>query len=219
MAQEFISPTYWIKAFTCPHCWVLSKQEWTKLFHQTHGKIYIAVCDHCEKYSVWNIFTEYRGEYWYLDADWIMIYPKITSIPSPNEDLEEEIITDYLEAGNILSESPLWACALLRLALQKLMIQLGESWADINKDIWSLVSKWLNPTIQKALDTVRVVWNESVHPWLIDMKDNREMAVSLFHLINFIANFMITQPKEIDEIYSGLPEVKLEWIKNRDINS
>jgi hypothetical protein len=96
------------------------------------------------------------------------------------------------------------------------MIQLWEKWENINNDIWNLVKKWLPKTVQQALDSVRVVWNESVHPWELDLKDDTEIATKIFTYINIIADILITQPKLIDETYNWLPDSKLEWIENRD---
>lgn len=219
MWNKFIAPEYELKSFTCPHCWVFSKQEWNENVFYKYGKIFTAICDHCEDFSVWHLPIHYTESHWRLNWEVKMIFPKATWIPLPNGDLEQEIQDDYLEASNIVSDSPRWACALLRLALQKLMIQLWESGKNIDSDIGNLVSNGLNPTIQQALDTVRVIWNESVHPWEIDMKDNIEVATQLFWLINIIAEFLITQPKKIAELYWTLPQGKLEWIQNRDNNS
>jgi hypothetical protein len=76
--------------------------------------------------------------------------------------------------------------------------------------------KGLSLKVQQALDTVRVIGNESVHPGEINLNDDREIANKLFELVNIIANIMITQPREIENLYNTLPEVKLEGIKNRD---
>ena len=86
----------------------------------------------------------------------------------------------------------------------------------INADIKNLVEKGLPNKVQEALDSVRVIGNEAVHPGEINLNDNREIAAQLFKLVNFIAAKLITEPKEIDEIYNGLPENKLKGIKDRD---
>ncbi len=49
-----------------------------------------------------------------------------------------------------------------------------------------------------------------------NINNDREIANKLFELVNIIANIMITQPREIENLYSTLPEEKLEGIKNRD---
>lgn len=145
-----------------------------------------------------------------------MIFPANILVEIPNGDLPDEIKEDYIEAANIVNDSPRGAAALLRLAIQKLCLNLGEEGKNINNDIASLVKKGLPERIQKALDTVRVVGNEAVHPGVLDIKDNREIAFALFKLINIISEKMISEEKEIDEIYNSLPEEKLEQIKNRD---
>jgi hypothetical protein len=35
-----------------------------------------------------------------------MVHPKKSSVPIPNEDLTENIKIDYIEASNILNDSP-----------------------------------------------------------------------------------------------------------------
>ena len=105
---------------------------------------------------------------------------------------------------------------MLRLVIQKICIHLGEPGKEINKDIGSLVKKGLSPKIQKALDIVRVVGNESVHPGQIDLSDDPATTAKLFELINIIADTMITQPKEIDKLFDSLPEGKKEAIQKRD---
>jgi hypothetical protein len=93
-------------------------------------------------------------------AVWIqdrLVFPLAGDAPPANEDLSPAIRSDYEEASKILNASPRGSAALLRLAIQKLCIQLGEPGKNINDDIGSLVKKGLNPTVQKALDVVRVV--------------------------------------------------------------
>jgi hypothetical protein len=95
-------------------------------------------------------------------------------------------------------------------------VYLEEPGKDLNKDIGSLVKKGLPDQIQKALDVVRVIGNESVHPGQIDLNDNPATTSKLFELVNIIADKMITEPKEIDKLFDGLPEGKREAIQKRD---
>ncbi len=105
----------------------------------------------------------------------------------------------------------------MRLALHKLLIQVGENGKDINQDIKNLVSNGLSPKIQKALDLVRVVGNNAVHPGQIDFKDNRNIALNMFKLLNLVSYEMITKPKEIEELYEDvIPDDTKEHIKKRD---
>lgn len=61
-----------------------------------------------------------------------------------------------------------------------------------------------------------MVGNEAVHPGTMDLRDDRATAEELFRLLNIIAEAMITQPKRIDEMYSKLPQNKLQGIAQRD---
>src|SRR5262249_11163434 len=134
-----------------------------------------------------------------------MIHPVATTAPLPNADMPDEVKADYAEASEIVGRSPRGAAALLRLAIQKLLRHLGEKGKNIDDDIAALVTKGLPATIQKALDTVRVIGNESVHPGTIDLRDEPETAAALFGLVNLIVQDRITQPKEIDTLYGKLP--------------
>lgn len=150
---------------------------------------------------------------WYKDN---IIYPKKMIVDLPNQDLDEDIKKDYLEAAKIRLESPRSAAALLRLALQKLCKQLGGKGKNINEDIKNLVNKGLNPLVQKSLDALRITGNNAVHPGEINIKEEPEKVIKLFDLVNFIAQKMITEPKEIENFYSSLPENSIKAVESRD---
>ncbi|PCD67106.1 hypothetical protein CO648_15425 [Rhizobium phaseoli] len=133
-----------------------------------------------------------------------------------NPDTPQDIAADYREAASILQRSPRGAAALLRLGIQKLCKHLGEPGKNINDDIASLVRKGLDPRIQKALDVLRVVGNEAVHPGTLDLNDDPDTALSLFRFFNLIVEKMISEPKHVDEVYSKLPADKLRAIESRD---
>lgn len=204
MNNKYYPPSYNKDQFHCPICNVFAKQRWSPLYADGNfvKSSRISFCDHCQSPSIWY--------------DEKLIYPDLNTAPPANENLPPDCVADYNEAASILSKSPRGAAALLRLSLQKLMICLGETGKDINSDIGALVKKGLHPNVQRALDIVRVVGNESVHPGTIDMQDNFETALSLFDLINFIVSETITREKSIDKLYSSLPQSKLEGIRNRD---
>ncbi len=163
----------------------------------------VATCSACGGISIW-VQRE-------------IVYPKQTPVAPPNADMEQEIQDLYIEASTIVVDSPKGATALLRLALQLLLKQLGKSGEKINNDIKELVSEGLSPKIQRALDLLRVVGNNAVHPGQIDLEDGRDIALKLFNVLNFIADEMITKPKELDLLYSDVvPEETKKHINERD---
>jgi hypothetical protein len=164
--------------------------------------LHLSRCFNCGEISVW-VYDR-------------LLFPPELNGEEPNEDLSSDVLVDYQEAHSILNLSPRGACALLRLAIQKLCIYLGESGKDINADIASLVKKGLSPIVQKSLDVVRVIGNEAVHPGTLDLRDDRDTASKLFRLVNIIAERMISHPKHVDAMYDELPESKKAQIEKRD---
>ena len=63
-----------------------------------------------------------------------------------------------------------------------------------------------------------MIGNNAVHPGQIDFNDNNDIALKLFGLVNAIVNIMITQPKEIDDLYNVLPKIARESIEKRDVS-
>ena len=143
-------------------------------------------------------------------------WPERGEAPFASPDLPEDLRTDYDEASTILTLSPRGAAALLRLAIQKLCKHLGEKGKNLDDDIASLVKKGLDPRVQKALDVVRVIGNNSVHPGQMDLRDDRATAEKLFGMINLIVDIMITQPKHLEEMFNSLPSGALKAIQERD---
>ncbi|MCG8017724.1 MAG: DUF4145 domain-containing protein [Candidatus Thiodiazotropha sp. 'RUGA'] len=163
----------------------------------------ISTCESCGDIALW------------INQE--IIYPRKSTIDPPNKDLEEGIKSLYLEAANIFKDSPKGATALLRLALQMLLKQIGKEGRNINSDIRELVTDGLSPKIQQALDLLRVVGNNAVHPGQINLDDNQEVALKLFHILNFIADELITKPKELEALYNDVvPESTRNHIAQTD---
>ncbi len=233
--------------FVCPHCKILAQQSWLfpyKLGQEISEIYYSLYLDHREGLqsfkqdaikgflvSAKSKFNQYFNQVLptslsistcsscneiclWIDED--MVYPRSIPIDSPNKDMNQEIQDLYNEAASIFMDSPKGASALLRLALQKLLEQLGET-GNINTSIGNLVQRGLSPKIQQALDVIRVVGNNAVHPGEINLDDNQDIALKLFRIINIIAQDMITHPKEIEELYDDvLPEGAKKAIDKRD---
>jgi hypothetical protein len=148
-----------------------------------------------------------------------MIFPVgATTAPLTHPDLFRDARADYEEARAIANRSPRGAAALLRLVVQKMCKDLGEGGKDLNRDIGSLVQKGLPTTVQRALDVVRVVGNNAVHPGQIDLRDNPKIAARLFQIINIIIEKMVSEPRQINALFDNLPEGQKHQIARRDVN-
>lgn len=206
--QPFVNPAYNVTGFNCPHCRAYAHQNWSNTQYIVDNvfiestELRIAHCSACRIISIW-----FREQ---------IVYPVVKGTPLPNPDLNEDIRDDFEEARSIVDYSARGAAALLRLCVQKLCIQLGEKGENLNTDIGKLVEKGLSDEIQQSLDAVRVIGNNAVHPGQIDLKDDPEIATTLFSLVNVIAEDRISRPNRIKKIYEGIPESAREEIEKRD---
>ena len=164
--------------------------------------LYASQCYSCNEYSLWV-------------ADRLIYPPYLTEIQA-NEDLPDAIKVDFQEAVSIVDCSARGAAALLRLCVQKLMLHLGLKGKNLDEDIAELVKRGLDRRVQKALDVVRVIGNNAVHPGQIDLQDDKATALKLFDLVNLIVDAMVSTPKHIAAMYDALPEGALAAIEKRD---
>lgn len=167
--------------------------------------LHISECHGCSKISIW------------VNAS--IVYPAGVFEVECNSDMPDDIQRDFDEARAIVQISPRGACALLRLCVQKLCENLLGKKADINSAIADMVKQGLRIEIQQALDAVRVIGNEAVHPGILDLKDDIETAKSLFEIINIIVEDRISQPRKISSLYAKLPQNKINAISDRDSTS
>lgn len=212
--MKYVAPESGLKAFTCPHCGVLARQYhrcsrpdmgvWAsseKIPNINGFEIRYSSCENCKEICLWH-FDQ-------------MVYPNRGNAPVPNPDMPEEVKNDYEEAASIYTQSPRGATALLRLAIQKLCVELGGKGKNINEDIKTLVEKGLPEKVQQSLDIVRVIGNNAVHPGQIDT-DNPEVAGKLFVLLNIITEYMVSMPNKIGDMYDDLPAPTVDAIEKRD---
>jgi hypothetical protein len=90
-----------------------------KYLYDSVTNLHLSECFNCHGFSIWLHDR--------------IIYPSMRAGVEPNDDLDADIKRDFEEARSILDQSPRGAAALLRLALQKLCKQLGESGDNIDK--------------------------------------------------------------------------------------
>lgn len=211
--MKYVAPQKDLEAFTCPHCHTLAQMERVVHHFRSDAKVIMSMpfqeypvtiskCTNCGKKILW------------MSDDYA--YPDLQPI-EPNADMPDSVKQLYGEAGLIYTKSPRAACALLRLAIDRLCNELGENDRDINKNIAALVKRGLSVDVQQALDIVRVVGNKAVHPGQIAFDvDNKETAETLFTLINIIVDRLISEPKRIASIFDKLPNSVKEAVKRRD---
>lgn len=197
--------------FTCPYCHAVSRFDCYILGNTfpvlgVNSKIVFARCDACSEASVFLITG---------DEEFQLFPDLLTDIPQPNVDMPEDIEKIYLEAAKVLKDSPRASAALSRLAIDHLTLKFSDK-NNLNSRIADMVSKGLSPMVQQALDTVRVIGNNAVHPGTINLGDNTKLALSLLELVNLIVDKQISEPKKIQEVYDRLPKSSLEAIKKRD---
>ena len=216
MMTNYVEPNKNLMSYTCPHCHTLSQMEKGQHYFPSdaydsgdkrrelcaHNLLTIHKCQCCGKKILWMGDT--------------YIYPDIVA-DEANPAMPESVRLLYKEAALIYNKSPRAACALLRLAVERLCNELGETDRDINKNIGALVNRGLPILVQQALDVVRVVGNKAVHPGQLafDVDDKNTVAM-LMRLLNIIVERMIVEPQEIDMLYQALPESVKNAIENRD---
>ena len=205
--SKWISPQLKRYGFHCLHCHVYADQKWVEVVQKTgatirtkEGVLLASLCTHCGIATIW------AGE--------MIIYPTAGDFPPANPDLPDEIRKIYAEAGTIAQQSPRAACALLHLAVQMLLEHIGET-GSLNEGIKNLVKKGLDPKIRQAMDIVRVTGNHAVHPGKIDVDDITNVQ-PLFHMINIISDFLISQPIQVKAIFDSLPDGDKKSIASRD---
>ena len=223
---KYVPPEYKSDGFNCPYCDAYAKQTWALLggserswraldtenpyIDNDWDIIYIdgtlvcvSLCAKCENATLW------------LDEK--IIYPTARMGPPVNSDLPDNVKEIYEEASAIAGLSARAACALLRLAIEMLLKDLGflKEKRNINDSIGELVRAGVDQRVQQLLDVVRVTGNNAVHAGTIDFNDFTDVSI-LFNLINNIAGTLITQRKQISGMFDNLPEEDKNRIKRRD---
>ena len=247
MTHSYIAPKYELSAFNCPHCNAYAEQYWSNLlsdpeeFNQKYNSLIqnltstnidtyqhrgyfinlladwnsdwsrclvrnakIATCNHCEKESFW--------------IEEKMIYPNMVTVTLSPPDMPTNVKELYDEARLVSNLSPRSAATLLRVSLERLTENLGETTGNLNARISRLNAKGLPENVIKGLDIVRIHGNDGAHSNQMDMdeQDTSEIVNKLFWMVNYIIEKVITEPNEINGIFKQLPESKLKAIESRD---
>lgn len=217
---EHLPPDFGVAWFHCVHCGVLTSQKWAQLrgpgpFGTADTPIFRCTCENCHEHSYWFAWENTAGE-----EVGEMIRPAGTLGPRPHPEMPEDVRHDYNEARDIVAKSPRGAGALARLAVQKLVNELEDdedgARNDLNAKIGRMVKKGLPVTIQQALDALRVIGNNAVHPLELDLRDDVPTVVAMFDCMNAIVENRVAQPGRIRQLYEKLPEGARAAIERRD---
>jgi hypothetical protein len=224
------SPRLRRKAFVCPRekCGAYTQQTWKQLQEKRErlvnagepyrpSSIWVATCFVCRYESYWLALDrdDTAGE----TPLGLMLHPTATpntGAPAPHPDMPDDLATDYAEAAAIVGRSPRAAAALLRLVLQKLGKELGGGGKRIDDDIGAMKAAGMSSDVVEAMDTVRILGNNALHPGELDLRDDRTTAIALFGIVNFIVRQTISERKERDKLRKLLPQGALEAIDRRD---
>lgn len=98
--------------------------------------------------------------------------------------------------------------------METLVNELESGSGSLNDKIGRLVEKGLHPKIQKALDAIRVIGNNAVHPGEINADDPTTVS-ALYGLLNLIVEEMIEKPKHVNAVFDALPESAKAAIEKR----
>jgi Domain of unknown function (DUF4145) len=238
---SIVPPEYKGDAFNCPSCGAYAHFEWFQLAGKTPGAVAVggfdlttptphmaSRCSKCKVFALWAQQVLTPAESGTRNPMIVnrLVFPSRVSAPFAHGDLPEECANDYEEARKVFDVSPRSAAALLRVVTETLCrfvcesAVLGSSKGKrLNDLIGDMVSRGMLPSVQQALDTLRVIGNEAVHPGTMDIRDDKETALHLFELVSVVVEQTITQPKKIAGIYSKLPRGAIAGITQRDSSS
>lgn len=217
--KDYVPPAVEADSFNCPFCDSYAQMQWYRVGLRNSGVHFFVDewlycrCVKCDEYSVWKTVID-NG--FVSEDDSEMVYPIMVTSPKPNEDMPDDIRAIYEEARQVEPYSKRAAAALLRLCAEKLLHHLGNS-GSLNDIIGELVKKGLPERIKNGLDIVRVTGNDAIHA-VSEMRvdEKPEHVAFLFKLINLIVDNQITEPKDIQAAFNGLPDTKKAAIEKRD---
>jgi len=230
--RDMESPKYGDKAFVCPHCSSYAQQEWHFIVTMSrpipNGYASEDYVEYYELTSASDPFIEVKIAFSDCkvcseSAVWVkgkLIHPNKRIIEKPHELMPKEVKEIYDEAAAVYDISPRSSAALLRLGLEILLPYLGADKAKINTMIQQLVEeRKAIGRVQKAMDALRVIGNDAVHPGVIDLegRDDKEVSLALFKITNYIVAETLGSDDMIEDLYSLLPGRVKEGIENRKI--
>ena len=87
-------------------------------------------------------------------------------------------------------------------------IELGYKKGTLYEKINEFIGEDKGSDLEHSLTSVRVIGNDCVHSGVLDIKDNKAIAIALFNILNYIIEDTLTKKRKIDEIYDIIPDSK-----------
>jgi hypothetical protein len=210
-------------AFTCPHCEVYSTTKpipVAKVIYQPRriqslinpsnydaevgaahfvkwydlDELAITRCDACDGVVLW------------LGGD--LVWPVSAGI-RPAERMPEDVQKPFLEAQSIAGASPWAACALLRIALERLVDHLGGE----GKNLYDRIENLKLPADEMPIwDAVRKLGNDAAHEGLFpyNSEEHAEVPAVISRFINLLVERHIGSVGEAADILEALKSAKKE---------
>lgn len=224
MPPKTVPPSHLAASFTCPHCGALAQQSWWEsgwsLLSVTEDVepevLNASVCGACHGLAVWrSIERRTRDDFRYMT--WVQIFPLKRQDTEPLSSEAPEAVRElWEEARAVAPHSSRSAAALLRLALQTLLVDLQPDESNLNAAIGKVLRGGLDETVQQSMDILRIGGNGAVHPGEVRLDDDPATLDLLFGLLSYIVEETYVRRANITSLYNRLPEEKRAQIAKRD---
>jgi hypothetical protein len=218
--QGDVEPGFRASAFNCPQpkCGAYAEMRWLELQSPSSVStgLWRCTCHRCNKASFWLAVPEVLSG----PGQHRMLWPvRLGGIPAHPE-MPADVLRLYDEARQVAAVSPRAAVTLLRVAVDILLRHVvpdagGKTLTDV---VGLAVKQGLNPAVRAALDSLRVIGNDAVHPerLVLDEQDPSVKVTTLCKLLNLVVEQLISVPRLAAEMFESLPDGVRKSIERRD---
>lgn len=207
------SPTFGESAFDCPSCTAYASMSFSQVTNvDGNGQaIFTSTCARCDATAAWLRENGVEGGR--------LIWPRQRGGIPPHREMPQDARQLYEEARDVAHLSPRAGVALLRVALDVLLREVVKD-ADgrsLNDVIKLAVAQGLTPAVWAAMDALRVIGNDAVHPkqLVLGEEDADAKITALCRLLNLVVEQMISAPRLAQEVFDTLPPSAKDGIARR----
>jgi hypothetical protein len=138
---------------------------------------------------------------WVVDQ---LVWPRCATGSDPKLHALPDVRRENEEAGHTLDASPRGAAAFLRLAIERLCNELGNSEESPRPEVAPHFQEDLDARVQKVLDAMRIIESNATPPDPIGVADTPATAETLSGLVNMICEKMIIEPRHLQALYTKM---------------